>query len=352
MALPGRSRRAGTSFGRVGIAAVFSRRPTLPEGATLVDARHPGLASAITKAASKQTYYTIRFLVDRPRTEDAYRAYAYFRWVDDVLDAVAPPGFATYDAGRLERESFVARQRALLDRCLRGEATPDTNAHEAMLVELVQHGDPVDRGLEAYLRHMMLVMEFDVRRRGRLVSEAELDDYTRWLAIAVTEAMHYFIGNGAAAPHDETRYLAASGAHILHMLRDTCDDLRAGYFNVPREVLEAGSIGPRDVHNDAYRAWVESRVRLARAYVDAGRAYFVRVQSLRHRLAGLAYIARFEWLIEALEREDFTLRPRYRGSTSLATGLRMSWMVVSSMLGFRGRGPSALPIAAPRRGRA
>ena len=45
-------------------------------------------ASSITKAASKQTYYTIRFLVDRERVEDAYRAYAYFRWVDDVLDAI------------------------------------------------------------------------------------------------------------------------------------------------------------------------------------------------------------------------------------------------------------------------
>jgi len=46
------------------------------------------LASSITKAASKQTYYTIRYLVDRERVDDAYRAYGYFRWVDDILDAV------------------------------------------------------------------------------------------------------------------------------------------------------------------------------------------------------------------------------------------------------------------------
>ena len=51
------------------------------------------LASAITKAASKQTYYTIRFLVDRPLVDDAFRAYAYFRWVDDVVDAVASTGW-------------------------------------------------------------------------------------------------------------------------------------------------------------------------------------------------------------------------------------------------------------------
>ncbi len=48
-------------------------------------------AIAITKAASKQTYATIRFLVDRERVNDAYLAYAYFRWVDDVLDAESGP---------------------------------------------------------------------------------------------------------------------------------------------------------------------------------------------------------------------------------------------------------------------
>ncbi len=63
---------------------------------------------------------------------------------------------------------------------------------------------------------MMLVMNFDVRRRGTLISQVQLNEYTRWLAIAVTEAMHYFIGRGAFAPRDETRYLAVSAAHITH----------------------------------------------------------------------------------------------------------------------------------------
>jgi phytoene/squalene synthetase len=164
--------------------------------------------------------------------------------------------------------------------------------------------------------------------------------------------MHHFIGHGAFAPRDETRYLAASGAHVLHMLRDTYDDARAGYFNVPREVLEANAIGPHDVHSDAYRAWVKSRVELARAYFDAGRAYYARVQNPRHRLAGLAYMARFEWLMETLEREGFSLRPRYDEKRSLATGLRMSWLVLSSVLGVRRLGAPSPPIVSPRQGRA
>lgn len=310
----------------------------------------PSLASATTRAASKQTYYTIRFLVDRPLVEDAYRAYAYFRWVDDVVDAVASTG-ACGDTERLVRARFLDRQKYLLDACLRGEEQPIADPHEALLVELVRHADRIDPRLDAYLRHMMLVMEFDGGRRGRLVSQQQLDEYTRWLAVAVTEAMSYFIGSGADSPHDETRYSAVSGAHIVHMLRDTYADVQAGYFNVPREVLEASSIGPADVRCDAYRAWVSDRVRLARAYLNVGKDYFARVQSRRHRLAGIAYIARFEWLIETLEREDFRLRPEYAERRSLAIGLRMGRYVVSSLARPRRLAHSAVPHPSARGGR-
>lgn len=33
-------------------------------------------------------------------------------------------------------------------------------------------------------------MGFDAKRHGRLISQVELNEYTRWLATAVTEAMH------------------------------------------------------------------------------------------------------------------------------------------------------------------
>jgi phytoene/squalene synthetase len=306
------------------------------------------LAAAITKAASRQTYHTIRFLVDRPLVDDAYRAYAYFRWVDDVVDEVLPADWEAGDAARLVRLRFLERQKALLEACLSHDEPGDLDPHEAMLVELVRHADPSDPRLLAYLRHMMLVMEFDVGRRGRLVTRQELDDYTRWLAIAVTEAMHYFIGNGAAAPHDETRYRAVSGAHIVHMLRDTDADVRAGYYNVPREMLEASSIGPADLRCDAYRAWVQERVLQARADFDAGRSYFAHVESRRHRLAGIAYLARFQWLIETLERNGFRLQAEYPEQRSVATGLRMGGYVVSSLVRPRWPHRPAVPVAANR----
>lgn len=299
---------------------------------------HSDLAASITKAASKQTFFTIRFLADRDRVADAYRAYAYFRWVDDVLDGDSRLS--------VERRTFIQRQKYLLESCYRGEYVHDAIIQEQMLIELVRHDTEKNSGLQSYLRYMMAVMEFDAERRGRIISQIELNEYTRWLATAVIEAMHHFIGHGCYSPQSEARYLAVSAAHITHMLRDTYDDIRAGYFNIPCEVLEANRIRPQDVHSVAYRDWVQNRVGLARKYFKAGRDYFRQVENPRFRLAGFAYIARFEWLLDTFEREAFYLRPQYKERRSFRTGLRMIWDTLSSILSRRGviMSPRTAPV--------
>ncbi len=288
---------------------------------------HATPASLITKSASSQTYYTIRFLADRDRVEDAFRAYGYFRWVDDTLDSDV--------LSDVQRTAFFERQEYLLEQCYCGKSPSDVDVEENMLVELVEHDQEKNSGLRIYLRNMMRVMDFDVRRRGRLISRAELNQYTRWLASAVTECIHYFVGHDDFSPHDATRYLAVSAAHIAHMLRDTFDDAQHGYYNIPREVLQANHIGPLDVYSDAYRAWVKSRVDLAREHFRAGKGYFARVENPRFRLACFAYIARFEWLLDTLEREGCRLRPQYGERKSARAGFQMMRLTLSSVLNAR-----------------
>jgi hypothetical protein len=306
------------------------RAAILPAGETRSVADR---AAAITKAASKQTYYTVRFLVDRRLVADAYCAYGYFRWVDDRLDGGSGASAPDADAARDERLAFLARQQALAEACLRGEQPDVVDPHELMLVELFRHSGPADTGLRSYVQQMMLVMAFDVGRRGRLITREELDEYTRWLATAVTDAMHNFIGHAASRSADADRYRAVTGAHILHMLRDTDVDLQAGYFNVPLEVLDAASIGPRDVACPAYRRWVQERVRQADGDLRAGERYFAGLRSRRHRLAGLAYVERFRWLVEQLERDDYRVRPTYAGQMSRGAVVRAAWSVAAAMAG-------------------
>ena len=291
------------------------------------------LAVSITKAASLQTAYTIRFLADHDLMADAYRAYAYFRWVDDWIDQES----LSKDA----RIAFVNRQNNLIRDFTSDIRLQNITIEEQMLAELIQRdeGNPDHSGLRSYIHNMMAVMTFDAGRRGRLISKSELTTYAHTLAVAVTEAMHYFIGHDSYSPGGESRYLAVTGAHITHMLRDTLEDNAAGYFNIPAEYLDANHISPLDVASDPYRDWVESRVQLARSYFKAGRDSMARVESVRCRLAGYAYLARFEAVLDSIERDDYLLRANYKECKTLAAGARMSGSTLSSA--FNERSPQA-----------
>ena len=297
------------------------------------------LAEAITRLASKQTYYTIHFLADRDLMADAYRAYAYFRWVDDQIDQSGME--------KRERLIFVEKQKSLIDQCYRGEWPRHLSDEESMLVELIHSKHGKRSGLQSYIRNMMAVMSFDAERRGRLICEAELNQYTHSLAVAVTEAMHYFIGHGSRSPQGQTRYQAVTAAHITHMLRDTLDDAEAGYFNIPREVVESQRIDPRDAHSEPYRNWIKSRVALARACFKSGRGYLAQVENARCRAAGFAYAARFERVLSAIEQDEYRLRSAYPECKSLASAAWMGWSAISQA--FNSHRPGNLLPVQPTR---
>lgn len=300
---------------------------------------HLSLAEAITREASTQTYFTIRCLVDRPLVADAYRAYAYFRWVDDVIDQMS--------IEKVDRLAFLARQQGIIARCYQGEWPDDLCPEEQLVADLIGHDFDANRGLRTYINQMMAVMAFDAERNGRLISQAELAEYTRCLATAVTEALHYFIGHDDASPQDETRYMAVTGAHITHMLRDAVEDTAVGYYNIPQDYLETHAITPADVTHEVYRGWVQARAQLARHCFAIGRATIAQVENWRCRLAGYAYIARFELVLDAIERDDYWLRPAYPERKSAKSGLKVGLSsVCQSLASPHQKRQTAKPVSA------
>jgi phytoene/squalene synthetase len=167
-----------------------------------------------------------------------------------------------------------------------------------------------------------------------LISQSELSEYSRLLATAVMEALHYFIGHECAPPINESRYQAVKGAHVVHMLRDAVEDNANGYYNIASEFLDAHHISPEDVDDPVYQEWVYKRVQLARKYFRSGKAYIARVKNLRCRLAGYAYSARFEWMLRAIERDGYHLRAAYPERKGLRAGIWMLGMALWSLLGL------------------
>jgi hypothetical protein len=137
------------------------------------------------------------------------------------------------------------------------------------------------------------------------------------------DGLQYFIGNRRPSPRPPERTLAVVGAHMTHMLRDLQDDLPHGMINVPVEDLETYGFTPEQVESEAGRAWVRRQVEHARACFRSGRRYIDSLDLLRLKLAGTWYCARFEYLLDLIERDDYRLRREYGKHHSLRTWLRM-----------------------------
>jgi len=282
------------------------------------------LARSITWDGSKQTYYTARLMADKDLVNDFYRAYGYLRWADDVIDISSQ--------SRDEDISFIRRQRELVDHLYRGERPDDLAPEEEFVADLIGHNNEEDSKLQSFIRNFLAIIEFDADRKGRLISQQELTWYMDCLGKAVTDGLQYFIGNGHPYPDSDNRYLAATAAHITHILRDMLVDMDDGFINIPREYLEAHSISPEDVDSPPFRIWVRNQVEQARQYFREGKRYLDELDVLRCKIVGYWYCARFEGVLDAIERDGYVLRVAYNRRGRYSTLLKIAWLSVSVTL--------------------
>jgi phytoene/squalene synthetase len=288
------------------------------------------LARAITWAGSKQTYLTARLLADRDLADDCLRAYAYFRWADDVVDISSQT--------KAERIAFIQRQEMLIERLYCGKRPDNLSPEEQILADLIAHDRGTESGLHSFIRNFMAVIEFDACRKGKVVSQRELVAYSSRLATAVMDGIQYFIGNGHPYPQTPQRNLAVIGAHITHMLRDLCEDLPAGFINIPAESFASLGHPPWDVESEPFRDWVRGQVGLARDCFREGRLYIETLDVLRCKLAGIWYCARFERILDVIEGDGYRLRAAYPEQQALVTWLEFAGLgLVVALKHFAGR---------------
>lgn len=276
------------------------------------------LARSITRSGSIQTYVTAWMMVDRDLVDDFFRAYAYFRWIDDVIDISS--------SSDNERIRFISKQRELIDSLYQNKLLQTLSEEEEMLRDLIKHDRGDNSGLQSFIRNMFAIIEFDSYRKGRLISYDELDWYVNTLGKSVTDGLLYFIGNDNSYPDMDNRYEAGIAAHITHLLRDMHQDVADGFINIPKEYLETNSISHNQMDHHAYKDWVRGRVNLAREYFVSGKHYLNGLESLRSKIAGYWYCARFEVVLDTIENDGYSLREEYRERRRISTWLKMIWL--------------------------
>ncbi|HET6445076.1 MAG TPA: squalene/phytoene synthase family protein [candidate division Zixibacteria bacterium] len=284
----------------------------------MADINTADLARSITWQGSKQSYYTARLMVDRDLVDDFLRAYAYFRWMDDVIDISS--------SSSEERTGFIERQKELIDILYKQEIPDGLTQEEEILADLIRNDRFDQSGLQSFIKNMFAIIEFDAHRKGRLISGEELDWYTDRLARSVTDGLQYFVGNGYPYPQGEDRLLAAEAAHITHLLRDMVEDTEEGFINIPKEFLKKNGIGPLEFDSEIYRDWVKERVELSRSHFERGKRYLDSLGVLRCKLAGHWYCARFEGVLDMIEGDGYNLRSEYSESRNLSTWMQIAWL--------------------------
>ena len=74
------------------------------------------------------------------------------------------------------------------------------------------------------------------------------------------------------------------------------------------------------------------RVQQARGYFQQGKRYIDGLDVLRCKIAAHWYCARFEGVLDAIERDGYVLRATYNERSKLSTWFGMAWLAVSITL--------------------
>lgn len=247
------------------------------------------LAKTITRHSSRQTYLTIKLLVNRHLQADCYKAYAYFRWLDDQVDDVL--------AAQKDRMEFIIKQKQLIANAYQNLTPKIENAEEQLILDLIQSNPLPNTKLANFIKNFFAIIEFDAYRKGRAITQTEYLWYTQTLGQAVTECIEYFM-EVANPPKSADHYKAAIASHITHILRDFEEDQLQGYFNKPQD-------------NQNNQEWVKDQVKQARIYFRQGKEYINTLQSWRVKLVATWYCNRFEWILDTIENDRYHLRYNY-----------------------------------------
>lgn len=288
-------------------------------------------AEKITRDASVQTYWTVKLLFDRERRGDAYRAYAYFRALDDEIDIRRKTSAS--------RRTYILRQRGVIDAAYAGTSVHSLTREEKFITEVISHNRDRNSRLGSFIDNFFAIIAFDAERKGTYVSRQRLLWYRKTLSRAVTDGIAYFVNGGSAYPPHPAQYAGAEAAHITHMLRDLYEDAADGYYNIPLDFCRTHGITPRDIISTPVRDWVYSEVARARRLFADSHTYIDTLSHLRGKIAAAWYCARFESLLTTIENDGYILRPHYIRVHSTRKYLTMAGLALSTFIRHIARKP-------------
>ena len=212
----------------------------------------------------------------------AMLGYAYMKVLDNVVDE---------DEDVARARAALAEQRRILDAAYAGEMEPGGLASpERYGVLFCLHDAERGAGARPHFEAMLDTMEFDIERRGKVFSRAQIEAYFRDVGAATMRYLAHFVSPELEL-HDAFVHEASTAYLHADSMIDFEKDLHFGVINAPREDVEEFGI---DLTPGAARstAWMAARAPAILASFERAFAELRRVPSARFRMLARLYLGK------------------------------------------------------------
>jgi len=262
------------------------------------------IAKERTKASNPTAYFLVRLFGEKDRRDHSFLIYAYFRWVDDIIDCPR----TSYE----EKKRFMERQGKLLRNLYDGLAYQgDYILEEQFAHYFVAFDREMGFALKDDILGMFSVSMHDLERNGAPTPAKEMDEFIYVESKSFINMIRFFCGEtGGYDGADE--YDEGIGCKLVHLLRDFIEDLDQGCVNISRDDMEKYRINLDNVNNDNFRAWVRDRVELVRERFRRGKRNLSNSRRLRYKIASYLYCAKYEDILTIIEKDNYYLRSEHK----------------------------------------
>ncbi len=229
-----------------------------------------------------------RFLLARPlyytlfgvEWTKAILGFSYLKCLDDLVDE---------DPDVDRALAVLARQRQMIAAIYDGgDVAQDLASPEIYGAPFFAHDRDRGAPLRATFEKVLATMDFDTRRRGKILDAASLDAYVVELGSAALHFLAHFAAPGFEAPAE---FVAQSSRAYLmaDALIDLRHDLAAGVINVSREDIDRFGLSLEDDRH--LRTWMARQGPLVDRLFEEVAQLRRRLQSRPLRLLTVLYLS-------------------------------------------------------------
>lgn len=267
----------------------------------------------VVRRESPAGYWINRILLNPDAFPISCFIYAYFRWLDDLVDSPGMPNCTMSTILRSQRQSIVGQFAGQEDE------RKDLNPYEKMMLLAVHMALRSGYSIEQPILDMLDALELDSLRRYSVATKETLDEISFKLGRAYTDFYWIFTNDPLCPPLPDDVYMLGFGAYQVHMLRDFYEDLSLGYYNVSIEDLSQLNLDNKEGLALADKSsWVEMMAKKALGSLQLGLLSLEHVPNERFRFICYSTSAKYcDYLVNRIYQANFKIPIAFGGYSTL-----------------------------------